>query len=40
MSLPGANVLDFVVVFVAGLAVGLLITMMLDEVERREAATV
>lgn len=31
-----ARVLDLIVVFVAGLAIGLGIAMLLDEVERRE----
>lgn len=29
--------LDYLVIFVAGIGIGLLITMLLDEVERREA---
>ena len=33
------DLLDYVVIFVSGVGVGLLIVMLLDEVERREAAS-
>jgi hypothetical protein len=32
-----SDLLDYLVIFVAGVGVGLIITMLLDEVERREA---
>lgn len=34
------NFLDYLVIFVAGVGVGLLIVMLLEEVERREAEAI
>lgn len=36
--MPARDLLDYLVVFVAGIGVGLLIVMLLEEVEKREAA--
>ena len=38
--MDGLHTLDLLVAFVAGIAAGLLLTSMLDEIERREASKI